>query len=400
MERILYTILTTIEWFAFGYLGFSAFYIFAYAVFGKFYREKKFPTNKKLNRTAVLIPGYKEDSVIISAAQHAVQQNYPKTHFDVVVIADSFKEETLEQLRKLPINLIEVKFDKSTKAKSINKALEQIVGNDYDIAVVLDSDNLMQKDFLNKINNAYNGGFRAIQCHRAAKNKNTSFAFLDAANEEINNHIFRKGHRAAGISSALIGSGMAFDFRLFMEKMATINDVAGEDKELELKLLKEGVKILYLDTAVVLDEKVQNAHVFANQRRRWIATQVYYFKSYFFSGIWALITKGNIDYFNKTTQTLVSPRILLLGSLTLINTITLFWPFAVPGLYWNIIFLMTILALWIALPISFYSKGLLKALLNLPKSFFYMIVALFKIKGADKKFIHTPHSITDNFDVK
>lgn len=29
-----------------------------------------------------------------------------------------------------------------------------------------------------------------------------------------------------------------------------------------------------------------------------------------------------------------------------------------------------------------------------------MIVALFKIKGADKKFIHTPHSITDNFDVK
>jgi len=34
-------------------------------------------------------------------------------------------------------------------------------------------------------------------------------ALLDGISEEINNNIFRKGHQTLGLSSALIGSGMA-----------------------------------------------------------------------------------------------------------------------------------------------------------------------------------------------
>jgi hypothetical protein len=50
----------------------------------------------------------------------------------------------------------------------------------------------------------------AVQGHRTAKNTNNSWAILDAISEEINNNIFRKGHRVLGLSSAIIGSGMAF----------------------------------------------------------------------------------------------------------------------------------------------------------------------------------------------
>ena len=84
-------------------------------------------------------------------------------------------------------------------------------------------------------------------------------AVLDAISEEINNHIFRKGHRVLGLSSAIIGSGMAFRYNYFKNLMLTVTAVGGFDKEIELKMLKEGRTIEYLDDAVVLDEKVQKA---------------------------------------------------------------------------------------------------------------------------------------------
>jgi cellulose synthase/poly-beta-1,6-N-acetylglucosamine synthase-like glycosyltransferase len=46
----------------------------------------------------------------------------------------------------LPIKLIEVSFDKSTKSKTLNKAMATL-DQDYDIAVVLDADNVMAPDF-------------------------------------------------------------------------------------------------------------------------------------------------------------------------------------------------------------------------------------------------------------
>ena len=111
---------------------------------------------------AVLIPGYKEDAVIIEVAREALKQNYPSNEFDVVIIADSFRSETLKELAKLPIRLIEVSFDVSTKSKALNKAMEEL-GDNYEIAVVLDADNIMAVDFLTRINQAFENGFMVVQ---------------------------------------------------------------------------------------------------------------------------------------------------------------------------------------------------------------------------------------------
>ncbi|MFT5875817.1 MAG: hypothetical protein ACI8WT_004815 [Clostridium sp.] len=44
-----------------------------------------------------------------------------------------------------------------------------------------------------------------------------------------------------------------------------------------------------------------------------------------------------------------------------------------------------------AIPIKFYTAATLRAILTLPKAFFLMFLSLFKLKGANKKFIHTEH---------
>jgi cellulose synthase/poly-beta-1,6-N-acetylglucosamine synthase-like glycosyltransferase len=382
------------------FLGLATIYIFVFALAGLFYRQPPYPENPPKNKIAVLIPGYMEDEVITEVAKDALRQDYPQDLFDVVIIADSFSPETLEHLRSLPIKLIEVSFEKSTKSKALNKAMEQL-SDDYGIAVVLDADNIMERDFLRKINGAIESGFYIVQGHRKAKNMNTSMAVLDAASEEINNHIFRKGHRALGFSSAIIGSGMAFRYKFFKDLMLTVTAVGGFDKEIELKTLKDGYKIAYLNDAVVYDEKVQNAEVFHNQRRRWLSAQIKYSRQGLFSSFKELITKGNLDYFDKALQGLQPPRILLLGSVIaftavfvsvnlLMHNTTLFI------LLWLILFAVCVLVFVFSLPLSFYNASTLKALASLPGGMLLMLKSLLHTRGANKQFIHTKHTASNS----
>lgn len=382
------------------YLLLATLYIFIYAFAGIFYRPKTAEKPKKLRKFAVLIPGYKEDSVIVTVASQAAKQDYPNDKFEVIVIADSFKPETLEKLKQLPIRLVEVTFEVSKKSKALNKCME-IIGDDYDVAFILDADNIMEQGVLHKVNNAFEKGYKAVQGHRTAKNLNSKFAVLDAISEEINNNIFRKGHRVLGISSALIGSGMGLDYKLFKNTMRTIDSV-GEDKEVELKIIKQGYRIEYLSDAVILDEKTQKPDAFVNQRRRWIAAQISYFRTHFMDGLKMFITKGNFDYFDKVIQMVQPPRILLSGILFILSLvfgiidlvpIKSLQPYSFPGFFaWLALFIGTALALFFSVPAKFYNKKTFVALLSLPYGFILMILSLLKLRGAVDKFIHTEHS--------
>jgi len=376
--------------------GLSTLYIFLFSFSGLFYKQPPYPSSSGNRKIAVFIPGYKEDEVIVEVARAALKQNYPPESYDVIIIADSFQPETISKLRELPIKVIEVAFEKSTKSKALNKAMEQLVGH-YDIVVILDADNVMAEDFLTKINGAFELNYPAMQGHRAAKNMNTSLAVLDAVSEEINNHIFRKGHRVLGLSSAIIGSGMAFRYDYFKQLMSTVKAVGGFDKEIELKMLKAGHKIAYLDDAYVYDEKVQKAEVFSNQRRRWLSAQVHYFRQDFFDSLRDLFLKGNVDYFDKAIQFIQPPRILLLGAVLLLGLI-----FSISNIMlndsiiylelWGILGIGCLLAFLFAIPASFYNIKTARAIISLPKGMLLMLGSLLKIRGANNQFIHTKHT--------
>ncbi len=397
-------IINIIEFTIFCYLAIFGCYYLLFAV-ASLFDNRDLSDNSKtelkipIRKYAVLIPGYKEDSVIIDVAKKALEQNYPKELMDVIVIADSFKQETLESLRSLPIKVIEVSFDVSTKSKALRKAMDEI-GNDYNIALILDADNVMESNFIELIDLHFDKGYIAVQGHRVAKNLNTSFAVLDAISEEINNSIFRTGHINIGLSSALIGSGMAFEYPFFKQRMSDINAIGGFDKELELTLLRDNHKISYAKDAIVYDEKVQKAEVFANQRRRWLSAQFVYFKRFALSGFKHLILNGNIDFFDKVIQMISPPRILLLFttvSLSLINFALSYFNL-MPNLIihysgWLTLFAISLTALMIATPKKYYNNQTFYALKTLPKAAIIMYKSLFKLKGANKKFIHTQHGV-------
>ena len=109
----------------------------------------------------------------------------------------------------------------SMKSRSLHAALESPAVVNSDIVMILDADNIMAPGCLEKVNAAFHAGFKAVQCHRTAKNKNTAVALLDAMSEEININLFRRGPSLAGLSAAPIGSGMAFKTALIREIFST-----------------------------------------------------------------------------------------------------------------------------------------------------------------------------------
>ncbi|MDP4218796.1 MAG: glycosyltransferase, partial [Bacteroidota bacterium] len=150
---------------------------------------------RPVKRIAILVPAYMEDNVITFTAANLLNLDYPRELYDVYIIADSFRQDTLQALRRLPLYVFEVSFENSTKTKALNEAFKRIE-KPYDIALICDGDNMLGKHFLKKTNDAFVAGARAVQGRRIAKNLDTSFAILDACSEAINNHIFRKGTNA------------------------------------------------------------------------------------------------------------------------------------------------------------------------------------------------------------
>ena len=296
------------------YLG-----IFAIASFIS--RNHESPRTKKQNRIVVLIPSFKQDDVIEQTVISILSQAYPQRMFDVTVISDHQSEMTNMRLAQYPITLLTPNFAESTKAKSLQYAILNLPEfKIYDIVLILDADNIIEQDFLQKVNDAFEiAATKAIQTHRISKNRDTTVARLGAIFEEINNAIFRRGHINLGLSSALAGSGTAYDFNWFKTNVMKAK-TAGEDKELEALLLRQEIFIDYFEDIYVYGEKQRTTTQLNQQRGRWVSQQ---FQNVirnikFLPGA---IFRKQYDLADKIIQWMLLPRTTMMGIMILMSII-------------------------------------------------------------------------------
>ena len=139
--------------------------IFAIASFIKHTHEQ--PRTKKQNRIVVLIPSFKQDNVIEQAVISVLSQAYPQRMFDVTVISDHQSEMTNMRLAQYPITLLTPNFAESTKAKSLQYAILNLPEfKIYDIVLILDADNIIEQNYLQKVNEAFEiAARRNQQCY-------------------------------------------------------------------------------------------------------------------------------------------------------------------------------------------------------------------------------------------
>ena len=160
---MLWQIIHIIEIFLWLLLGASGAYILFFALVSMLWKKPVSRLNKLLTDQImnmredkyytylILYPAYNEDRVIVSSVHKFLGQYYPYKGFHVAVISDHMQPETNEKLAQLPITLLQPVFEKSSKAKAMQYAMDQIKQS-YDYVVILDADNVVDSDFLEKLN--------------------------------------------------------------------------------------------------------------------------------------------------------------------------------------------------------------------------------------------------------
>jgi cellulose synthase/poly-beta-1,6-N-acetylglucosamine synthase-like glycosyltransferase len=195
---------------------------------------------------------------------------------------------------------------------------------------------------------------------------------------------------------------MAFDYELFKGLISGMKAVGGFDKELELELFKKHIKIEYIENAWVEDEKVQNAQAFKQQRKRWLSAQWNYLRNYAFKGLALQLKDLNLDYLDKVYQLILPPRIVLLGLLTVISLFTVLMSFVprsgladhflIGAFPWIVTWFLAMVSLLLSVPKDFSRRKIFFAVRFLPWGFYLMLISTLRLKGVNKRFLHTNHT--------
>lgn len=321
MKLDFWLFLYIIDWTLFILVAMTVLYLGVFAIASLFNRNTTFTKAKTQNRFVILIPSYKQDDVIEHTVASILGQVYPMRLFDVVVISDHQSEMTNMKLAQYPITLLTPDFEESTKAKSLQYAILNLPEfKIYDIALVLDADNIVGQEFLTQVNDAFEtAATKAIQLHRISRNRDTAAARMGSIFEEINNAIFRRGHITMGMSAALAGSGTAYDFNWFKTNVMKAK-TAGEDKEMEALLLRQGYFIDYFDNILVYGEKKRSTVKMNEQHGRWAWQQIQNFvrNVKFLPGA---IFRKQYDLADKIIQWMLVPRTNMVGIIMLMSIV-------------------------------------------------------------------------------
>lgn len=359
-------ILYTIDILLFVPVGLTVLYLLVFSITAMFWHRDTPNKAKQSRRFIVLIPAYKSDDIIMDTINSALGQTYTQRNFDIVVVSDHLKEMTNMHLAQMPITLLTPNFAQSSKVKSLQYGILNLPQfKIYDAVVILDAGNVVEPEFLEQVNDAFeSAGTKAIQCHRLARNNDSPIARLDAIFEEINNSIFRLGHLAVGLSSSLNSSGMVFDFQWFKQNIMKVRVSVGEDKELESMLVHEGIYIDYFDNIHVYDIKTSKAKDFNNQRGRWTYTQLHSLLNNIHYLPSALMN-SHYDHVDKIIQWMLIPRTIMMG-IIMVMSLVLPFIYLTLAIKWWAVAAIVLLAYSFATPDELVDKNWDKDFLRAP----------------------------------
>ena len=351
-------------------------YMTFFAVASLFYQKFRAPHSNRKGRFLVIIPAYHCDDIYHQTFEALEQQDYDHRNFDILVVSSGNKPITNMRLAQYNVTLQIMPEDSYTDVKAWQYGIQHAPAlRIYDMAVIVEAGETIEPSYLSEINNAYQLGSRAIQTHRLNKNRTTPSAIMASTFEDINSTVFRMGHVAVGLSSGLLGSGMAFDYKWFRKNVVTLPEDS-DLKAFEVLVLENQIYIDFLDETFFYSKPSGHLDgIHTSQRTGWMYAQWHAFRSNVKKLPLAII-HHNYDLVDKIIQWAIMPRVVMMSIITLMCLITpLFW--------WSMTIKWIITGLWfmfvcaIATPDYLVDRAFEKAFIHAPimmaKSLFYAL---------------------------
>lgn len=313
-----------IDWFLFIPCAIAIGYMLVFAI-ASLKRNETLSGSKtrKLTRFLILTTAGPDDKQVEKTVKSVLAQEYDDKSFDMVLVGDNLPSMLNMKLMQYPITFIRTQMESGNKLKALQYAMQHISPlKIYDMVILIDPDETIGTQFLQKVNRSYQFGYRMMQAHRTDIDRDSNMMILATTFEEINNSIFRIGHNSLGLSSALVGSGLCAEYNWFKDNIVKLSSQF-EEKEMEILILKQQIYIDYLDDAIVYVDHSAGASHFNSQRRKWMLGQLNSLGKnvkYFIPALF----KGNFDLADKILQWMLPPRTVLVS---IISTMSIVMPF-------------------------------------------------------------------------
>ncbi len=227
-----------------------------------FVKAKTYPEAKVKHRFGIVIPARNEASVIAETVKCILASDYPKELFDVYVVADNCTDNTAELARAAGATVFE-RFDDNPKHRKagyalkylFEKIMEQKPGY-YEAFIKFDADNLMERDYISRMNDAFDAGVKCARGYSNSKNIDQNIVAGISGLWYIRDCRFSSNFRSAiGQGTMLGGAGMMFAAEI-IEKHGWDCLTSSDDSEFTMRRLNEDkIKTMYVKDAVVYEDQ-------------------------------------------------------------------------------------------------------------------------------------------------
>lgn len=229
------------------------------------------PRAGRRRRFALLVPGHNEEGVIGFMVESLSRLRYPRGLFDIFVIADHCTDGTAAAAEAAGAKVLDHSGPglKAGKGRALKWATEKIFASGaYDAFCYFDADSLSHPDFLSAMDDALEGGAVAVQGRQLAKNKDKLIPRILAAGHHVTNRFFQLPKQKAGLSATLHGKGMCFTADI-ARRFHWDETCLTEDLEMQMRLIRHGVRISWAGEAVVYDEEPETLRQYLCRTIRW-----------------------------------------------------------------------------------------------------------------------------------
>ena len=228
-------------------------------------------------RFLILVPAHNEQDVITGMVENLNALSYPKELYDFFIVADNCTDHTARIASELGARVIETqkenKDSPTGKPIALKKALEGIpnYAEDYDLLMIFDADNLMDKNILREVNSQYicEKEPEIIQCYLGSKNNNGLVAMFYYVTYTITNRFMNLSKYRNGWNVAVGGTGFAIQTSYLKARGGWKTLSLTEDFEMQIEVSLNGGRILWNHNARIYDEKPTNLLASFRQRVRW-----------------------------------------------------------------------------------------------------------------------------------
>ncbi len=223
---------------------------------------------------AILIPARDESRVIEELLNSILNQTRKIDSDDVYVIVEEESDKTVELVKNKNMNIV-FRHDLSKKRKgyALDDAIKEILEQKkhYDAYFIFDADNVLDKDYIKNMEEAYEDGYDIGIGYRNTKNGNDSV--IAAASSLTFSMINTLGNEhKTKCNNTLTISGTGFYIKGdIIEKLSgyPFNSLT-EDYELTLYATLNDLTTTYVKNAIFFDEQPVKYNITINQRTRWI----------------------------------------------------------------------------------------------------------------------------------